>query len=429
MRFAWMIILGSFLSVGQLVAQQNLDPINPDRILDPNIHTVLIHPAGNPLAAPIIPLHYGGTLQISFDDFKASYQDYAYRIELVDTNWQSIGLSEFEYVKGFNQNKITSFSVSSIANQKYFHYQFSFPNNFSSPKLSGNYILKIFKNGDKDNIVFTRRFYVVDNLVTINAQVQEPFDGAISRTHQRVKASVDVRNIPNFQNNQLTVKVIQNYRYNEAKTTTAPSFMRNTVLEFNNEAELVFPAGKEARWLDLQSLQLRSDRVAEINNKEGGTKILVKPEGTRANLLYSTFKDLNGGYLIMNTDNLQSENQNDYAQVQFTYIPKDNIPYLDQKLFIIGAITNNVMDQNAEMQFDVKQGVYQKTLLLKQGYYSYNYILRDRNVPYDLDDFTETEGNHFETENSYTILVYYRAPGTLNDQLLGFTSINSTQNW
>ena len=429
MRFAWMIILGVFLSVGQLVAQQNLDPINPDRILDPNIHTVLIHPAGNPLAAPIIPLHDGGTLQISFDDFKASYQDYAYRIELVDTNWQSIGLSEFEYVKGFNQNKITSFSVSSIANQKYFHYQFSFPNNFSSPKLSGNYILKIFKNGDKDNIVFTRRFYVADNLVTINAQVQEPFDGAISRTHQRVKASVDVRNIPNFQNNQLTVKVIQNYRYNEAKTTTAPSFMRNTVLEFNNEAELVFPAGKEARWLDLQSLQLRSDRVAEINNKEGGTKILVKPEGTRANLLYSTFKDLNGGYLIMNTDNLQSENQNDYAQVQFTYIPKDNIPYLDQKLFIIGAITNNMMDQNAEMQFDVKQGVYQKTLLLKQGYYSYNYILRDRNAPYDLDDFTETEGNHFETENSYTILVYYRAPGTLNDQLLGFTTINSIQNW
>jgi hypothetical protein len=262
-------------------------------------------------------------------------------------------------------------------------------------------------------------------LVNINAQVQEPFDGAISRTHQRIKATVDVRNIPNFQNNQLTVKVIQNYRYNEAKTTATPSFLRNTVLEFNNESELVFPAGKESRWLDLQSLQLRSDRVAEINNKESTTKIIVKPEGTRANLLYSTFKDLNGGYLIMNTDNLQSENQNDYAQVQFTYVPKDNIPYLDQKLYLIGALTNNIVDNNVEMQFDVKQGVYQKSLLLKQGYYSYNYILRDRNTPNDLDDFTETEGNHFETENNYTILVYYHAPGTRNDQLVGFATINS----
>jgi len=398
---------------------------NPDLVIDPNIHTVLIHPIGSPLAPPIIILNSGGGLQISFDDFKANYQDYAYSIELVDSNWQSISMNEFEYINGFNQNKINNYSVSSIATQKYFHYQFNFPNNYCSPKLSGNYILKVFKNGDKTNIAFTKRFYVASSIVNINAQVQEPFDGAISRTHQRIKASIDIRDIPNFQNNQLTVKVIQNNRFNDAKTTTAPSFMRNTYLEFNNDGELVFPAGKEYRWLDLQSLQLRSDRIAEINNKEAVTKIIMRPDGTRANLLYSTFKDLNGGYLIMNTDNVQSENQNDYAQVQFTYVPKDNIPYLDQKLYLAGAITHNILDPNAEMQFDVKLGVYQKTLLLKQGYYSYSYILRDRNAPNDLDDFTETEGNHFETENNYTILVYYHAPGTLNDQLLGFATINS----
>ncbi len=398
---------------------------NPDLVIDPNIHTVLIHPKGSPLAPPIIILNSGGSLQISFDDFKANYQDYAYSIELVDSNWQSISMNEFEYINGFNQNKINNYSVSSIATQKYFHYQFNFPNNYCSPKLSGNYILKVFKNGDKTNIAFTKRFYVASSIVNINAQVQEPFDGAISRTHQRIKASIDIRDIPNFQNNQLTVKVIQNNRFNDAKTTTAPSFMRNTYLEFNNDGELVFPAGKEYRWLDLQSLQLRSDRIAEINNKEAVTKIIMRPDGTRANLLYSTFKDLNGGYLIMNTDNVQSENQNDYAQVQFTYVPKDNIPYLDQKLYLAGAITHNILDPNAEMQFDVKLGVYQKTLLLKQGYYSYSYILRDRNAPNDLDDFTETEGNHFETENNYTILVYYHAPGTLNDQLVGFATINS----
>ena len=131
----------------------------------------------------------------------------------------------------------------------------------------------------------------------------------------------------------------------------------------------------------------------------------------------------------MNTDNLQSENQNDYAQVQFTYVPNNNIPYLDQKLYLVGSLTNNILDVNAEMQFDVKTGAYQKTLLLKQGYYSYHYILRDRNTPNDMDDFTETEGNQFETENNYTIMVYYHAPGTLNDQLVGFTTMSSTQNW
>ena len=209
----------------------------------------------------------------------------------------------------------------------------------------------------------------------------EPFDGDISKTHQRIKVSVDTKNIPNFQNDQLTVKVVQNYRYNDAKTTATPSFMRNTTLEFNNEGELVFPAGKETRWLDIQNLLLRSDRVEAINNKERITNIIVRPDGTRANLLYSIFKDLNGGFLIMNTESLQSEFQNDYAKVQFTYVPKDNIPFLDQKLYLSGALTNNVLDQKAEMQFDVKRGAYQKILLLKQGYYSYQYILRDRNAP------------------------------------------------
>lgn len=423
MKYKCLMMFISLVFVVQLPAQQN-----PDRIFDSAIHTVQIHPVDQPLGLPLIALNYGNFLEINFDDFNASYQDYYYTVELVDSNWMPIEMNDFDYLKGFNQNKIVKYFVSTIASQKYFHYQFTFPNASVSPKLSGNYILKVYKDGDKSKLVFSRRFFVVDNLVNINATIMEPFDGDISKTHQRLKVIVDSRNIPYFQNNQLTIKVVQNYRYNDAKTTATPSFVRNTFLEFNNEGELVFPAGKEARWLDIQSLQLRTDRVEAINNKEAMTNIIVKPDGTRANMMYSVFKDLNGGFLIINTESLQSEFQNDYAKVLFTFVPKDNIPYLDQKLYLSGALTNNVLDQKAEMQFDVKRGAYQKTLLLKQGYYSYQYILRDRNAPNDLDDFTETEGNHFETENNYTILVYYHAPGTRNDQLVGFTNLNSIQN-
>jgi hypothetical protein len=74
-------------------------------------------------------------------------------------------------------------------------------------------------------------------------------------------------------------------------------------------------------------------------------------------------------------------------------------------------------------------GVYQKTLLLKQGYYSYNYILRDRSNPNEMDDYMDTEGNHWETENNYGVFIYYHATGTRYDQIVGFSSINSKQNW
>ena len=125
----------------------------------------------------------------------------------------------------------------------------------------------------------------------------------------------------------------------------------------------------------------------------------------------------------MNTDNLQSENQNDYARVQFTYVPNNNIPYLDQKLFIIGAITNNVMDQNAEMQFDVKQGVYQKTLLLKQGYYNYTYLF----VPEETQIPTQAavDGSFFQTAQDYYVFVYLYDYDYGYDRLLGMRKITT----
>jgi hypothetical protein len=115
-------------------------------------------------------------------------------------------------------------------------------------------------------------------------------------------------------------------------------------------------------------------------------------------------------------------------RLYFTYVTKDRKPLLDKKLYLIGAFTNNILDRAAEMQFDVKQGVYQKKLLLKQGYYSYSYILRDREAPNFMDDFVETEGSYTEAENSYLVLVYYHAPGTRNDQIIGFSTLNLSRN-
>ncbi len=402
--------------------------VNPDKVYDFTIHTALIAPLGRPLDAPVLFLNSREQLQISFDDFKAQYQDYYYTIELVDSAWKSIQMNDFEYVNGFNQNKITSYSISSIAAQKYFHYQFNFPNNYCSPKLSGNYILKVYSDNNKDKIVFSKRFFVVENLTELNALVQAPFDGAITRSHQKIKLAIDIKNVLNFQNDQLKVKVIQNNRYNDSKEVSSPSFIRGNILEFNNEEDLLFPGGNEYRWLDLQSLRLRSDRIATIENHSSLSTIIVKPDFSRTDILYNSFRDLNGGYLIMNTESLQSEIQNDYASVTFTYVTKDRKPLLDKKVYLAGAITNNVLDKNAEMQFDVKQGVYQKTFLLKQGYYSYSYILRDRELPNYMEDFVETEGCYAETENNYLVLVYYHAPGTRNDQIIGFLNINSKQN-
>ncbi|MCF8406906.1 MAG: DUF5103 domain-containing protein [Chitinophagaceae bacterium] len=422
-RYLWMALL-----IG-LHAVKGHGQSNPDSIYQNSIHTVLIHPVNKPLAIPVVPLNGLSPLLISFDDFKNEYQDYYYSVELRNADWSAVPMSAFDYLQGFNQNKISNFSVSSIATQRYYHYEFSFPNAQVRPTQSGNYILKVFKNGNANELVFTRRFFVTEDQVSIAATVQEPFNAQISKTHQKIQLVLDVKKIPFFQTDQIKSTIIQNYRYNDALTLAAPAFIRGNLLEYNSEDQYIFPAGKEARWLDIQNLRLRSDRIAEINSKADRAVVSVKPDLSRASTAYYTFNDLNGNFIISNTESLQSENQNDYATVNFTYLPKDKIPFIGHKLYLAGALTNNSLNKEAEMIFDPTLGYYKKSILIKQGYYSYNYILREENSFNALNDFTETEGNHWETENNYSIMVYYRPPGARHDHIIGFGTINSRQNW
>jgi hypothetical protein len=418
-----------FLIVLILLNKPVLAQSNPDQIFDHSIHTVLVHPIGNPTGIPVIGLDGGSPILISFDDFKASYQNYFYTIELMNENWESVPLSPFDYTRGFSQNKITNFTISSIAIQPYYHYELSLPNENCKPTKSGNYIIKVFKDGNLNDLVFTSRFYVTEGTANVFATVQEPFDGTISQTHQKVQVSVDVKKINYFQPGSLFIQVIQNTRFQDAIKVKEPSFIRGNNVEYNSERDLIFPAGKEFRWLDLQSLRLQTDRIFKFENADQGTKVILKPDLSRANTAYYTFKDLNGNFVISNTESLQSENQNDYAMVQFTYIPKDGIPYMGETLYLSGALTGNILNKESAMQFNAKKGLYEKFILLKQGYYSYQYILRDQNTPQPMQDFMETEGDHWETENNYTILVYYTQAGAQYPSLVGFSTINSKQQW
>lgn len=401
--------------------------INPDKVYDSTIKTILVHPIGDALAMPVISLSQMNPLEISFDDLKAKYQNYYYSVELMNADWSSANLSPFDYLQGFNQNRITQYAISSIAIQSYYHYKFTFPNSNCRPTKSGNYIVKVYKDANPQQLVFTKRFFVVDDQVTILSTIQEPFDGNISKTHQKVQLGIETKKLSFFQPDQLQVQVIQNYRYNDALSLRTPSFIRGSLLEYNSERDLIFPSGKEARWLDLQSLRLKSDRVTNFETTPSGTIVNIKPDVSRAATPYFNFKDLNGQFLIANSESLASESQNDYATVVFTYVPPNRLPLIGAQLYLSGSLTNNILDASSEMKFNGSLGAYQKSLFLKQGYYSYSYILRERSEPDPMQDFSETEGDHWETENAYSIFIYYRPPGARHDHLIGFTTIHSNQ--
>ena len=418
----WILLICLYCLTSPLIAQV-------DKIMDPTIHTVLVYPKGKPLALPIIGLNTQDELLIQFDDLSASYQQYYYTIELMDMHWKPVALNPFDYTRGLTQNNIRTYTISSIAQQAYYHYSFTFPSASCRPTKSGNYLMKVYRQGRSNELVFTKRFFVVEQEVPVTASIQEPYDEAISKSHQKIQVQLDVKRIQLLQPEMLHVAVIQNTRYNDVLISNAPSFIRGNQFEYNADRDFVFPAGKESRWLDLQNLRFKTDRIAAIQQLGYGSRIILKPDQSRATIPYFTFRDLNGQFIISNTESIRSEDQNDYAQVLFTYLPKNGEPYFEKSLFLTGALTENLLDTNARMQWNPANKQYEKWLTLKQGYYSYNYILRDKQFPNPMHDYMWTEGDHWETENTYTIFVYYRVAGSRYDQIIGYIPLNSIQNW
>ncbi len=200
------------------------------------------------------------------------------------------------------------------------------------PVKSGNYLLKVFLNGDTSKLAFTQRVLVLENIVPIAARITQPFNQEYFRTHQKIQFSIDKAklNIINPQQ-QLKVVVLQNYRWDNAVTGRQPLFMRGNMYEYNGEMDFIFPAGKEFRWADLRSFRFQSERVEGANLNVLPFEVYLKPDVERSRLTYMFYQDLNGFFQISATDVNNPWWQGDYAHVQFTFIPENNQPLSRQR--------------------------------------------------------------------------------------------------
>jgi hypothetical protein len=291
------------------------------------------------------------------------------------------------------------------------------------PILSGNYLLKVFLDGDTSKLVFTKRLLVADNKALIKAQIVQPFASTIFRTHQKLVFTTTLSGINSFSPaQQVKVVILQNGRWDNAQKDIVPTFVRGNNLEYNTENSGIFGGGKEWRWLDLRSLRFQSDRIDSGTYNKTNTELFLKTDIDRSDQRYVYFRDLNGFYNVETFERINPYWQGDYATVHFNLAPPNNQPYTNNDIYLIGQLTNYELSNKTKMMFNPQKGVYQTSLFLKQGYYSYSYLTVNKN---NSADKKELEGDYWETENTYTILIYYKAFADRSDQLLGVTQLSS----
>lgn len=397
-----------------------------DYIYKPNIKTVQMHESSWEGAAPIIDLNTNQQLNLEFDDLGADQKQYSITFAHCNADWTPSDLMISEYLNGFFDLNIINFNFSVNTAQKYTHYKISFPQQNLQFTKSGNYVMYVYLNGDKKDLVLSRRFLVFDNQVTLATTFRQAMGNDEQYNKQHLDFSI-YHSTYNLTNPYVDLKVVisQNNRFDNAVTNIKPTFIGNNSLTYSLDDASTFNGGNEYRFFDIRSLRFVTEKVKKIYMDENlKNHAVLNSEENRLVKPYLFYNDLNGGFLIRNSNaggTVNMDIEADYVYVDF-FLPYVT-PEANGNFYVMGKLTDWRMNKLSKMTYNPARFGYEATLYVKQGYYNYNFVLSN-----DKDksgDETKTEGNHWETENDYYFLVYHRKIGTYYDALIGYKKVNS----
>jgi hypothetical protein len=395
-----------------------------DYIYRENIRTVQLHERSWELAAPIISLHSNEQLELSFDDLDGDQKRYMYSFVHCNADWTPSDLMVSEYISGFSEANIFTFAFSINTMQRYTHYTVVFPQpNQMQFTKSGNYVLYVYAEGNKEDLALSRRFMVYENRINFAATFRQPIGGDQDK-RQQLDFTLSPANY-DLTNPMRDVKVVitQNNRWDNAATDIKPTFINGQQLVYSLDEGSNFSAGNEFRYFDIRSLRYLTERVKDIyRDKDLKNHVILYNDEVRRTKPYLYYSDFNGQFAIRARDVIGApETEADYVYVDF-FLPYP-VAESTGNFYVLGKLTDWRLTRNNKMTYDYTLLGYKTSLYLKQGFYNYIYVLSsdakkggDENV---------TEGSHWDTENDYAIYVYHRKFGTYYDQLVGFRKFNS----
>ncbi|MDC3406964.1 DUF5103 domain-containing protein [Bacteroidia bacterium] len=409
----FLLVLSSLYSLGQRVYDNTC--------YDDKVATVILQ-KNIGIYDPLPVLNLGSTesLKLSFDMLDPQNEFLNYSIIHCNRNWMPSDLQPMDYVNGNTMGEITDYKFSTNTYQTYTHYSLNFPTEEMTLTKSGNYILKVFRNFDEEDILLTRRFMVVDIQTKISSTIKSATVPEFRFSHQEVDFSVNYLgfDIPNpFLD--VNVTILQNNSWNNAITNLKPQFVNNNELSFNYENENLFPGTNEFRFFDIRSLRFFSNNVIK-KYIDSVQNVVLRPEESKAYLNYVRWIDYNGKRDIFNSDGMNLVEDGDYALVHFNF-KSNNLEDMGE-IFVYGELTDWQLKDEFKMTYSPELNMYTCPVLLKQSYYNYHFILRGKDGKID---YSFTEGNHQETENDYTILVYHKNVFYGYDEIIGLGSRNS----
>ncbi len=413
------------LLASQAVSQENY--YYEDAVYNEEIKTVLMHREGFELSNPVWEMGEETPLVFKFDDLSGEVKDYYYTIVHCDADWNESFIPQNDYIEGFFDSPLKDFARSFNTTFSYINYLIFLPNEDIQFKLSGNYALVVYEGSNKENIVLSKRFHVVEPMVKVEGTVRRATLDAFKGENHEVDFSIIHDNL-NIINPRQEIKVViqQNNRWDNAIRDLKPLFIRDRQLIYDYNRENVFAAGNEFRYFDNRSNRVNGENVLVTDFHRPYYHKTLMTDEVRANKRFFSYRDMNGNFAVESQDPQVREydTECDYTFVHFT-LPLES-PLLGGSVNVFGALNNWNANKTNEMTWNFQTSAYELTMLLKQGYYNYIYVY----VPQGSAsaDHTNIEGSFWEAENDYQIFVYYREMSGRYDRLIGYRQLNSVVN-
>ena len=385
--------------------------------LTPNIHTLQLKVNDKAEAFPVLKLGSDDILHVSFDDLTHEYKRYTYKIEHCDAVGNvSDGLFDSEYVRSATDEVvIDDYEQSENTTVLYTHYTFSLPNTQMRPLLSGNYRVTVSTENDEGDIVPVLKTYfgVVDTKVGIYPTCSTNTEVDWNGSHQQLSLRVDASNLTlRDAENEIKVVVMQNRRLDNAAVFPPFTAQNGSNLLWEHTRDLTFEAGNEYRKMEIISTRYPGMHGEGVRWIEPYYHYTIMTDTQRKNYLYD--EDRNGLYLTRYEGGGDADVQADYVLAHFSL---SSLPMNNAKVYISGQWTGGILNEQYVMHYDDASEAYVADVLLKCGYYNYLYLTALNNNQYGTT--APVEGDFYQTENEYDILVYYYPTGGRYWQLVG----------
>lgn len=375
-----------------------------------NIKTIQLRPLQENVYTAIVPL--GTVLELSFDDLDADSKDFQYKIEHMTHDWQKSRLFSSQFIDGFDQNTIINVTNSFNTFQSYSHYSVKIPNVNTVITKSGNYLLSVLDAYDE--VMFTRRFVLYENLATIGVSVARSRDTKTVDTQQTIQFSVNHPNIQiNNPNLEVNVAIIKNNNWSETITDLEPTFFKPNQLLYTYTNKTNFWGGSEYLNFDSKIIRNKSLNIVRVTH-DGLFNHYIYPTTYNEFLEYTYNPDINGQFVVRTLEGRDNNTEADYALMHFT-LEVDEM-FKEKEVYVYGAFNDFSISEENRMYYNPKNNTYTGNILLKQGFYNYTF------ATIGIDNFINTNeilGSFFETENEYTVIAYYKPFGSLYDRVIG----------